>query len=67
MPWPFSLNSLGQPTPFYGSAIDKAFMKARRLVPLIGSVLALIAMVAWIGEIDLGLNESLQTPTKEQQ
>lgn len=41
-------------------------MKARRLVPLIGSVLALLAMVAWIGEIDLGLDESLQTPTKEQ-
>ena len=47
--------------------MDKAFMKARRLVPLIGSVFALLAMVAWIGEIDLGLNESLQTPTKEQQ
>ena len=41
-------------------------MKARRLVPLIGSVLALLAMVACIGEIDLGLDESLQTPPKEQ-
>ena len=41
-------------------------MKARRLVPLIGSVLALLAMVAWIGEIDLGLDESLQTQPTEQ-
>ena len=41
-------------------------MKARRLVPLIGSVLALLAMVAWIGEIDLGIDESLQTPPAEQ-
>ena len=40
-------------------------MKARRLVPLIGSALALLAMVAWIGEIDLGLDESLQAPTEE--
>ena len=42
-------------------------MRARRLVPLIGSVLTLLAMVAWIGEIDLGFDESLQPPTKEQQ
>jgi hypothetical protein len=41
-------------------------MKARRLVPLIGSVLALLAMVAWIGEIDLGLDESLKTTPTEQ-
>ena len=41
-------------------------MKARRLVPLIGSVLALVAIVAWIGAVDLGLNESLQPPPKEQ-
>ena len=46
--------------------LHEAFMKARRLVPLIGSVLALLAMVAWIGEIDLGLDESLQTPPTEQ-
>ena len=52
--------------PFYGSATDRAVMKARRLVPLIGSVLALLAMVAWIGEIDLGLDDSLQTPATEQ-
>jgi len=41
-------------------------MKARRLVPVIGSVLALLAMAAWISEIDLGLDESLQTPAKDQ-
>ncbi len=41
-------------------------MQAHRLVPLIDSILALVAMVAWIGEIDLGLDESRQNPSKEQ-
>lgn len=34
-------------------------MTVNRLVVLIGSILGLIGIVAWIGELDLGLEESV--------
>jgi hypothetical protein len=41
-------------------------MNARRWLLLIGAIGALIAMLAWIGEIDLGIDESLQAPAQQQ-
>ena len=40
-------------------------MTARRWFVLIGAIACLIAMVAWIGEIDLGIEESLAPPTDQ--
>ena len=37
-------------------------MTARRWFVLVGAVAGLIAMVAWIGEIDLGIDNSLSAP-----
>jgi len=41
-------------------------MNARRWLLLLGAIGALIAMVAWIGEIDLGIDDALQTPPAQQ-
>ncbi len=41
-------------------------MTVNRLVVLIGTIAGLIGIVAWIGELDLGLEESVP-PNIEQQ
>lgn len=40
-------------------------MTVNRLVVLIGSILGLIGIVAWIGELDLGLEESLPATVEQ--
>ena len=58
------LNLLRQP--FKVEAHDAGTMTVNRLVVLIGSIAGLIGIVAWIGELDLGLEESVP-PNIEQQ
>lgn len=40
-------------------------MTVNRLVVLIGSILGLIGIVAWIGELDLGLEESVPATVEQ--
>ena len=40
-------------------------MTVNRLVVLIGSILGLIGIIAWIGELDLGLEESAPTTVEQ--
>lgn len=44
---------------------NEGTMTVNRLVVLIGSILGLIGIVAWIGELDLGLEESLPAPVEQ--
>ena len=40
-------------------------MTARRWFVLLGAIAGLIAMVAWIGEIDLVIEDSVAPPTNQ--
>ena len=51
--------------PFKVEAHDAGTMTVNRLVVLIGSILGLIGIVAWIGELDLGLEESLPATVEQ--
>jgi len=51
--------------PFKVEAHDVGTMTVNRLVVLIGSILGLIGIVAWIGELDLGLEESVPATVEQ--
>ena len=51
--------------PFKVEAHHAGTMTVNRLVVLIGSILGLIGIVAWIGELDLGLEESVPATVEQ--
>ena len=42
-------------------------MTQRRLLLAIGTVAGLIGIAAWIGELDLGLDDALSSPSEQQE
>jgi len=54
-----------RPQPLKVVSNNEGTMTVNRLVVLIGSILGLIGIVAWIGELDLGLEESLPAPLEQ--
>ncbi len=52
-------------SPIRVKVFDEGTMTVNRLVVLIGSILGLIGIVAWIGELDLGLEESVPATVEQ--
>ena len=54
-----------RPQPLSVVTQDVGTMTVNRLVVLIGSIAGLIGIVAWIGELDLGLEESVPATVEQ--
>ena len=54
-----------RPQPLSVVTHDVGTMTVNRLVVLIGSIAGLIGIVAWIGELDLGLEESVPATVEQ--
>ena len=54
-----------RPQPLSVVTQDIGTMTVNRLIVLIGSIAGLIGIVAWIGELDLGLEESVPATVEQ--